>query len=85
MHQRNVIVKTNHRKPLFRLLIFVLLLSSLLLQVTLVRAEGAIDDDEDFDWPVWAGVLPLEKQWQAPQQNADQSKEYPLPTAPNAK
>lgn len=50
-----------------------------------MRAEGAIDDDEDFDWPVWAGVLPLEKQWQAPQQNADQSKEYPLPTAPNAK
>lgn len=45
MHQRNVIVKTNHRKPLFRLLIFVLLLSSLLLQVTLVRAEGAIDYD----------------------------------------
>ncbi|MFD1383040.1 pyridoxamine 5'-phosphate oxidase family protein [Rhodanobacter aciditrophus] len=50
-----------------------------------VRAQGALDDDEDFDWPVWAGVLPLEKQWQAPQQNDDQTQDYPAPTAPHAK
>lgn len=50
-----------------------------------MRAEGALDDEEDFDWPVWAGVLPLEKQWQAPKQNDDQTTEYPDPTAPHAR
>ena len=24
-----------------------------------VRDAGAKDDDEDLDWPVWAGVIPL--------------------------
>lgn len=24
-----------------------------------VRASGVKDDDEDLDWPVWAGVIPL--------------------------
>ena len=24
-----------------------------------VRADGAIDDEEDYDWDVWAGVVPI--------------------------
>jgi nitroimidazol reductase NimA-like FMN-containing flavoprotein (pyridoxamine 5'-phosphate oxidase superfamily) len=24
-----------------------------------VRAGGAVDDEEDYSWPVWAGVLPV--------------------------
>ncbi len=33
------------------------------------RAEGAIDDEEDLDWPVWAGVLPISQHWSAPEQD----------------
>lgn len=50
-----------------------------------LRAEGANDNEEDLDWPVWAGVIPLEKQWQNPVQNSDQSIAYPLPQTALAK
>jgi nitroimidazol reductase NimA-like FMN-containing flavoprotein (pyridoxamine 5'-phosphate oxidase superfamily) len=32
-----------------------------------VRAAPPADDDEDYDWPVWAGVLPLHRHWSEPQ------------------
>ncbi|WP_425642215.1 pyridoxamine 5'-phosphate oxidase family protein [Marinomonas gallaica] len=50
-----------------------------------LRAEGVIDDAEDMDWPVWAGVVPLTKHWQAPAQDAAQTIDYPNPEMPNAK
>ncbi|MHA7880501.1 MAG: pyridoxamine 5'-phosphate oxidase family protein [Saccharospirillum sp.] len=37
-----------------------------------VRAEGVNDDAGDVDWPVWAGVVPLLRQWGMPQQEAGQ-------------
>ena len=49
------------------------------------RAEGVIDDENDMDWPVWAGVMPLAKQWQALEQDAEQSSAYPIPEVPYAK
>lgn len=50
-----------------------------------IRAEGVIDDEEDMDWPVWAGVMPIEKQWQPLQQDNAQTEVYPDPKHPNAK
>jgi hypothetical protein len=32
-----------------------------------VRSGPPIDDDADLDWPVWAGVLPLQVRAGAPQ------------------
>lgn len=49
-----------------------------------LRAEGVNDDEEDMDWPVWAGVMPLTKHWQPTQQDSLQSETYPEPIAPNA-
>lgn len=49
-----------------------------------LRAEGAIDDAEDMDWPVWAGVLPLAKQWQPLQQDSQQHEMYLEPVPPKA-
>ncbi|MCO4786748.1 pyridoxamine 5'-phosphate oxidase family protein [Marinomonas atlantica] len=49
-----------------------------------LRAEGAIDDAEDMDWPVWAGVMPLEKHWQPVQQDSHQTETYPEPIPPKA-
>ncbi|MCH8533279.1 MAG: pyridoxamine 5'-phosphate oxidase family protein [Saccharospirillum sp.] len=37
-----------------------------------VRAEGVNDDAEDVDWPVWAGVVPLQRQWGTPEQEREQ-------------
>lgn len=50
-----------------------------------LRAEGVNDDADDMDWPVWAGVVPLEKQWQAPERDAAQTMNYPEPELPDAK
>jgi len=36
-----------------------------------VRDGGAKDDDEDLDWPVWSGVIPLSTQAGAPSRESD--------------
>jgi nitroimidazol reductase NimA-like FMN-containing flavoprotein (pyridoxamine 5'-phosphate oxidase superfamily) len=35
-----------------------------------VRAGDPVDDDEDYDWPVWAGVLPCRTMWGTPVDDA---------------
>ncbi|MEX2322117.1 MAG: pyridoxamine 5'-phosphate oxidase family protein [Saccharospirillum sp.] len=37
-----------------------------------IRAEGVNDEAEDADWPVWAGVMPVEKRWGEPIQEEQQ-------------
>ena len=49
-----------------------------------MRAEPPIDDPEDNDWPVWAGVIPLERSWGEPQTDPIQREDYQTPTPPNA-
>jgi nitroimidazol reductase NimA-like FMN-containing flavoprotein (pyridoxamine 5'-phosphate oxidase superfamily) len=44
-----------------------------------VRTGGPIDDDEDMDLPVWAGVVPLRLVPGVPVQDAAQSVELPVP------
>ncbi len=48
------------------------------------RAEPPIDDPEDKNWPVWAGVIPLEKSWGEAEQDPIQTSQFDLPTNPNA-
>ena len=50
-----------------------------------LRAEGVNDDADDMDWPVWAGVVPLAKQWQPMEQDAVQTTRYEEPSLPNAR
>lgn len=38
-----------------------------------IRAEGVNDEAADEDWPVWAGVMPLEKHWGEPVQEKQQA------------
>ncbi|TYL46526.1 pyridoxamine 5'-phosphate oxidase family protein [Marinomonas sp. IMCC 4694] len=49
-----------------------------------MRAEPPIDDAEDANWPVWAGVIPLEKTWGQGQQDPIQQEDYNTPTSPDA-
>jgi nitroimidazol reductase NimA-like FMN-containing flavoprotein (pyridoxamine 5'-phosphate oxidase superfamily) len=44
-----------------------------------VRAGGPIDDDEDMDLPVWAGVVPLRLVSGAPEQDPAQAQRLPEP------
>lgn len=44
-----------------------------------VRMGPPIDEDEDYDLPVWAGVLPLQETALSPLQDEVQSKEIPVP------
>jgi nitroimidazol reductase NimA-like FMN-containing flavoprotein (pyridoxamine 5'-phosphate oxidase superfamily) len=44
-----------------------------------VRTGGPIDDAEDMDLPVWAGVVPLRLTPGAPVQDPDQAQELPVP------
>lgn len=37
-----------------------------------VRAEPPIDDKEDYNWPVWAGVIPLSRKWETPEMDPKQ-------------
>lgn len=48
------------------------------------RAEPPKDDLADYSWPVWAGVLPLNKSWGQLEQDPQQADErdYSLPIAP---
>jgi len=42
-----------------------------------VRSAPPADDEADYDWPVWAGVIPLHRQWgegqACPRLNAEQA------------
>jgi nitroimidazol reductase NimA-like FMN-containing flavoprotein (pyridoxamine 5'-phosphate oxidase superfamily) len=49
-----------------------------------MRAEPPIDDPEDNDWPVWAGVIPLDKKWAEAEQDPIQNTEHDLPAPPDA-
>ncbi|MGB5996049.1 pyridoxamine 5'-phosphate oxidase family protein [Marinomonas sp.] len=49
-----------------------------------MRAEPPVDDPEDKDWPVWAGVIPLHQQWGPAEQDPIQQASFALPTNPNA-
>jgi hypothetical protein len=44
-----------------------------------IRVGPPIDDEEDYDLPVWAGVLPLQEIPSAPVRDEVQSNEIPLP------
>ncbi|QRV22352.1 pyridoxamine 5'-phosphate oxidase family protein [Marinomonas foliarum] len=48
------------------------------------RAEPPIDDPADNNWPVWAGVVPLKREWGVVEQDPIQTVVFPLPTTPNA-
>lgn len=37
-----------------------------------VRAEPPVDDEQDYDWPVWAGVIPLSRNWGTPEMDPRQ-------------
>lgn len=49
-----------------------------------MRAEPPIDDEADYGWPVWAGVVPLEVKWGEAEQDPVQETPFSLPTTPNA-
>jgi hypothetical protein len=36
-----------------------------------IRTGGPVDDEEDIDLPIWAGVLPLTARWDAPIEASD--------------
>jgi nitroimidazol reductase NimA-like FMN-containing flavoprotein (pyridoxamine 5'-phosphate oxidase superfamily) len=44
-----------------------------------VRTGGPVDDDEDADWPAWAGVLPLGLAAGVPRPHGDADAGIPLP------
>ncbi len=48
------------------------------------RAEPPIDDPADIDWPVWAGVVPLERHWGAPQTDPIQQQNFAPAKPPKA-
>lgn len=47
-----------------------------------VRSAPPADDKPDYNWPVWAGVLPIGKNWEEPQPCPDLAGEYSLPHRP---
>jgi len=47
-----------------------------------VRDDGAGYDEADLDWPVWAGVIPVQQVWGATQQDKLQHETYPFPKLP---
>lgn len=48
-----------------------------------MRAEGPVDDEADYDWPVWAGLIPLEKQWGKAIKDPKQTDTFTQPKHPN--
>lgn len=44
-----------------------------------VRMGPPVDDQEDYDLPIWAGVLPLQEQALAPIRDESLSEDLPLP------
>ena len=49
-----------------------------------VRTGGPIDDEEDMDLSVWAGVVPLRLVPGAPEQDAAQTADLPPPAVVGA-
>jgi len=49
-----------------------------------VRTGGPIDDDEDMDLPVWAGVVPLRLTPGQPEQDPTQAPDLPTPVVVGA-
>ena len=44
-----------------------------------IRTGGPKDDAEDYDLPVWAGILPLTPTYGTPQSDPDRKKDEPVP------
>lgn len=44
-----------------------------------MRATGPNDDDEDYDLPIWAGVLPLVTTWGEPETDPKMTRDIPVP------
>ncbi|MGB9433174.1 MAG: hypothetical protein WBQ89_13095, partial [Candidatus Acidiferrum sp.] len=44
-----------------------------------VRTGGPVDDEADYDLPVWAGVLPLETVAKQPVPDAQRKNDPPIP------
>lgn len=44
-----------------------------------MRAAGPNDDDEDYDLPIWAGVLPLVTTWGEPETDPKMTRDIPVP------
>ncbi|MCV2401990.1 pyridoxamine 5'-phosphate oxidase family protein [Marinomonas sp. C2222] len=49
-----------------------------------MRAEPPKDDPEDYNWPVWAGVIPLQRSWGEAETDPLQSESYITPNTPSA-
>lgn len=49
-----------------------------------VRAEPPVDDEEDYNWPVWAGVIPLEQSWGQAETDPRQVGDFEWPKLPDA-
>ncbi|NAS24952.1 pyridoxamine 5'-phosphate oxidase family protein [Herbidospora sp. NEAU-GS84] len=44
-----------------------------------MRAAGPSDDDEDYDLPIWAGVLPVVTTWGEPEPDPKMTRDIPVP------
>ncbi|TKK87418.1 pyridoxamine 5'-phosphate oxidase family protein [Herbidospora galbida] len=44
-----------------------------------MRAAGPSDDDEDYDLPIWAGVLPVVTTWGVPETDPKMTQDVPVP------
>ncbi|WP_030455920.1 pyridoxamine 5'-phosphate oxidase family protein [Herbidospora cretacea] len=44
-----------------------------------MRAAGPSDDDEDYDLPIWAGVLPVVTTWGVPEPDPKMTRDIPVP------
>jgi uncharacterized protein len=44
-----------------------------------IRTGGPKDDAEDYDLPVWAGILPLTPIYGTPEPDSDRKKDEPIP------
>lgn len=45
-----------------------------------VRTGPPVDDDADVDWPIWAGVVPFDTEFKAPQADAGTGDQFDPPT-----
>lgn len=44
-----------------------------------IRTGMPVDDDNDQSWPVWAGIVACQRQWQPVEQHPEQTENYPEP------
>lgn len=44
-----------------------------------VRTGGPMDDEEDYDLPIWAGVVPIRSQMLEPETDPSSKKDLPVP------